>query len=169
MEILKTMLFVLAGIFGFLALYSQFNDKSDNLKKWSISLFYLALGIFLSITLAEKVNEVKEESFVVEYQEIKSFSLGSETTFFGPGSFVLGCGYSVSGSCTELKYYFYKKGQVGYILCSIGVDRVEIVETNDKPPGIEGVFNDNGSFKLLEDYIIYVPVGTIYEEYKVRL
>ena len=46
---------------------------------------------------------------------------------------------------------------------------MEIVETNDKPPGIEGVFNDNGSFKLLEDYIIYVPVGTIYEEYKVRL
>ena len=139
------------------------------------------LGLFFCMTLSlgfvEKITgipsystEILEELEVVpECYEIKSFSLHSENISFCSGSFVLGYGCSYSSSFTDLKYYFYKKGQVGFILCSVDAQRVEIVETDDKSPCIEGLFNDDSTLKFNETYIIYVPVGTIFEEYKVEL
>lgn len=129
-------------------------------------LFFVFCFIFLSL---ENTKKDENESIPVECQEIKSFALHSETSSSTSGAFYLGCGYVTSSGSIELKYYFYKKGQVGYVLCSISASRVELVETDEKPPGIEGIFTDSGDIKLFEDYIIYVPTGTIFEEYKVEL
>lgn len=124
------------------------------------SLFILAFGY---------TKKGENESIPVECQEIKSFALHSETSTSASGAFYLGCGYVTSSGSTDLKYYFYKKGQVGYVLCSISASRVELVETDEKPPGIEGIFTDSGDIKMFDDYVIYVPTGTIFEEYKVEL
>lgn len=133
---------------------------------------HFLIGIIAVISLFFAFGCVAEndsESIPVECQEIKSFALHSEISTSTSGAFYLGCGYVASGGSTEMKYYFYKKGQVGYVLCSISASRVELVETDEKPPGIEGIFTDSGDIKVFENYVIYVPTGTIFEEYKVEL
>ena len=138
--------------------------------KNALLTFILTLGVsVLSFGFINTLKPKEEQEVVAECHEIKSFSLYSNSSSSTFGSFSLGCGYVVSTSGSKLEYYFYKKGQVGYVLCSIDAKRVEIVETDDKPPCIEGSFYDNGGLKWNETYIIYVPVGTIYEEYKVQL
>ncbi len=153
-------------MFGFFIVAITSEGLSDKGRFLFLILIIVVSFIILSFG---NVKKDENEPIPIECQEIKSFALHSETATSASGAFYLGCGYVTSSGSTELKYYFYKKGQVGYVLCSISASRVELVETDEKPPGIEGIFTDSGDIKLFENYVIYVPTGTIFEEYKVEL
>ena len=48
-------------------------------------------------------------------------------------------------------------------------ERIELVETKDINPCIKGRFFDDGKVSVYENYIVYVPVGTIKEAYSANL
>ena len=165
----KGFLIFLVVIFGIVSFFLFISDYNEDLCCFFCICMIICIFLYTAISAVEKQKNESVETHVVECQDIKSFSLHGNSTSSTFGSFSLGCGYVVSNSSTKLEYYFYKMGQVGYVLCSIDAKRVEIVETDDKPPCIEGFFDDKGGLKPYETYIIYVPVGTIFEEYKVEL
>ena len=165
----KGFLIILIVIFFIASIVLFVNDCNEDLCCFFTLCLIICIFAYTAISTVEKQKNEIVEIHDVECQDIKSFSLHGNPTSNTVGSFSLGCGYVVSNSSTKLEYYFYKMGQVGYVLCSIDAKRVEIVETDDKSPCIEGFFDDNGGLKPYETYIIYVPVGTIFEEYKVEL
>lgn len=111
-----------------------------------------------------------------ETREIKSIVLKQENEKSASGSFLLYGDYK-SDEEIKTKYYLYIKGKEGFRLQTIDSDYLEIVETNDIEPCIKGVFNIYGKvynrYNVLSEadaeYTVYVPVGTIIEEYKVDL
>ena len=67
------------------------------------------------------------------------------------------------------KYYIFIKGAEGYRLQELNSNYVELVETNTIEPCIEGYFSSMGEVYTATYYTIYVPVGTITEEYSAEL
>lgn len=112
-----------------------------------------------------------------ETREIKSIVLKQENEKSASGSFLLLYGNYKSDEEIKTKYYLYIKGIEGFRLQTIDSDYLEIVETNDIEPCIKGVFNIYGKVYNRynvpsgadAEYTVYVPVGTIIEEYKVDL
>lgn len=104
-----------------------------------------------------------------EIREIKGLKLSENMTTDGNGVFFLGVGIYESGSEINTDYYTYIKGVEGFRLQVIKSDFLEIVETNDVKPCIKGIFDYDGSISYGYNYIIYVPEGTIYEEYNADL
>lgn len=104
-----------------------------------------------------------------EIREIKGLKLSENITTNSEGVFFLGVGVYASGSEINTDYYTYIKGVEGFRLQVIKSDYLEIVETNDTKPSIKGIFHYDGSIMYGYNYIIYVPEGTIYEEYSADL
>lgn len=120
-----------------------------------------------------------------ETREIKSCILDSSIETRAGGAFVLGVGTYTSSSSINTEYYVYVKGAEGYRLQEIDSNNLEIVETDDIKPCIKGYFSDEGKiyksaydideyyessyssskFKKFLNYTIYVPTGTIKEQY----
>ena len=102
-------------------------------------------------------------------REIKGLKLSENMTTDSSGVFFLGVGVYESDSEINTDYYTYIKGVEGFRLQVIKSDYLEIVETNDIKPCIKGTFHYDGSIIYGYNYIIYVPEGTIYEEYSADL
>ena len=114
-----------------------------------------------------------------EIRPIKSCQLINVQQQSTSGNFILFVGTYSSDIISEIRYYMYIKGNEGYRLQYIPSDNLEIVETNEIEPCIKGVFNsdgkineyttDDGQTFCWNDYIVYVPIGTIYQEYNISL
>lgn len=105
----------------------------------------------------------------LETRPIKSCVLSGNTQTASSGMFVLGFATFESSDEMTTKYYLFVKGIEGYRLQEIDSSYVELVETNDNEPSIKGVFTENGEVCTYTYYTIYVPVGTITEEYSAGL
>ena len=122
-------------------------------------LFLFGFGIY-------KLTIIDSE---VTTRDVKSCILEENEHSYSSGTFVLGFGVYGSGSSIETEYYMYIKGNEGFRLQKINSDYLEIVETDDVEPCIKGDFYSDGKVEQGNNYIIYLPVGTIKEEYKVNL
>ena len=125
------------------------------MKKNIISLMIIAIVVILS-GCSEKV----------EYRDIKSCVLSTNQSSEASGAFILGCGVFSTKENITTKYYMYIKGTEGFKLQEIDSQYLEIVETDEKQPQIKGSFSDGGTVKDYTDYVVYVPLGTITQEYK---
>lgn len=105
----------------------------------------------------------------IETRSIKGLQLESNATTKSSGAFILGVGVYNSDENIKTYYYTYIMGKEGYRLQELDSCRVEIVETNDIQPSIKGVFSFSGRINEFENYVVYVPVGTIFEEYSARI
>lgn len=102
---------------------------------------------------------------LVETRPIKSCNLSSMIGESADGKFVMGFASYKSEKKITTRYYLYILGDEGYRLQEIESEDLEIVETNDVEPCIKGVFMPKGIISVYEDYIAYVPIGTITQEY----
>lgn len=131
---------------------------------WLPNLFFgvwigLFLGLITSFSLPTDTKPV-----VTTYQ-IECLQDNNNVS----GSFFIGCG-SVN---SRMKYtYYYDCGDSTYVLEQIDVDRATIKYTNDKPhiDKIKMVQTDNwinlfSNHCSLSKYIIYVPKGSIMNNY----
>lgn len=152
------------------------------MKKFSIVLI---LAVMISMLTGCSSSNLDELMGDPETREIKSCILDSSVEHRAGGSFVLGVGTYTSSSSINTKYYIYIKGIEGYRLQEIDANNLEIVETDEIQPCIKGYFTDSGKvynsaydidlyyqggynssdFEKFIDYTIYVPVGTIKEQY----
>ena len=128
-----------------------------------ITLIIMILLIIFSITLTGC------DIPPLETRPIKSCFLYGERESNSGGEFILGFATYESSNKMTTKYYLYVKGVEGYRLQEIDSSYVELVETNDNEPSIKGVFTENGEVCTYTYYTIYVPVGTITEEYSAEL
>lgn len=104
-----------------------------------------------------------------ETKSIRSLKLTSIESVEQKGTFILGVGTYQAKSTIETKYYLYVLKDEGYILTEIDSNRLEIVETDEIEPCIKGQFQANGKLNATWDCTVYVPVGTIFEEYSAIL
>jgi hypothetical protein len=101
-----------------------------------------------------------------ELHDMQSLLLKNNKDNYAFGAFVLGMGVYSSGSSTKVSYYAYIRGTEGFRLQEVDSNYVEIVETNEIGPSIKGAFNEYGEIDgFYSDYVMYVPIGTIYQEY----
>lgn len=142
-----------------------------------------AVGLMgcLLISFSMMVSALEKDTIQLELERksIQSCVLDTKQNLEVSGDFVLGIG-SLNGSTYEdIKYYFYVMGQRGYKLSSVDADYVEIVETNDIEPCIEGYFTEYGELcdriscagkdKKMLRYTLYVPEGTLKQSYNLDL
>lgn len=106
---------------------------------------------------------------VEEIREIKSLVLTTETTITQKGAFIIAVGTFSSEEEINKYYYLFIKGQEGFRLQKISSNNIEIVETDDVSPQIKGYFYYNGEIKDWTNYIVYVPIGTIFVNYDVNM
>lgn len=141
------------------------------------TIYFVVMFIFLTEGL-DRTDELR-----LERKSIQSCVLESSKNLDVSGSFILGIG-SVGGSTyNDIKYYFYMKSENGYKLKSIDTNYVEIVETNNIEPCIEGYFTEYGDFynelmciganekytKKVTSYTLYVPEGTLKQSFDINL
>lgn len=128
-----------------------------------IVLIIMIMLVIFSVTLTGCTPDP------VEIRPIKSCVLYEEKDSNSEGVFILGFATFSSSSHMITKYYLYIKGIEGYRLQEIDSSDVELVETNDIEPCIKGYFTYNGEVSSIDYYTIYVPIGTITEEYSAEL
>lgn len=143
-------------------------------------------GCFGLICFALKADKNREQKEMGNVQERKICGcvVNSNSEKRASGVFILGTGIISSGSSMNVKYYFYMQGEKGFSLEELDANDVEIIETDEVPPHIEGHFNEYGDLYKSMDmtffsseeykyemthYDIYIPVGYITEEYKMDL
>lgn len=154
--------------------------------------FTIILGLLLTVLLTGCGSGLPTPQELMgdpETRSIKSCVLNSNEESHAHGQFILGVGIHNSSSSIETKYYIYVKGVEGYRLQEIDADNLEIVETDEIEPCIKGWFSDDGKvyqnvyeideydisdyyksdFEEFLNYTIYVPVGTIKEQFSTDL
>ena len=149
----------------------------------SLILAVFAFGIFLLVSSSDPFGHYKRVESDSTYTEI--FSIGLHDNI--GGHFALGCG-TVE---TKPVYYYYKRNNKGYVLDRINADNCTIVETDSIKPSIKhvkykkegdagwykrAVFGKNEAFwrpcsdkEETAEYIIYIPVGSIMQNYDIKL
>jgi len=109
----------------------------------------------------------------VETRNIKSCVLDKQTTNSSSGTFILGMGVFSSDTDITTKYYMYIKSDEGYRLQEIDSEYLQIVETDKRTPSIKGYFSSDdgvsGGIIYGGQYTVYVPTGTITQEYKTKI
>lgn len=105
----------------------------------------------------------------IECRSIKSCALRTEMTEQSSGKFVILYASIQSEETVTTDYYLYIMGIEGYRLQKINSTDLEIVETDTLEPQIKGRFYSNGKVGDVQDYIAYVPVGTITQEYSTKV
>lgn len=103
------------------------------------------------------------------YRQIKTCVLKQEYKTESGGAFIILYAAIQSKKSVETNYYIYIKGIEGFRLQKINSNNLEIVETNEMEPQIKGIFSYDGKIIDYEDYIAYVPEGTITQEYKAEI
>lgn len=141
--------------------------------QYEAGIFFSALLIVAVITTIiligqsfnkDKVKPCKIEDWNVE----KIYSLSADNSL--SGTFFLGIG----GINENVKYYFYKQQNEGYVLEHVYADYTKIVETNDREPAYvkrrlvdeSSVFVGCDSKGMDTMDTLYVPIGTIKKEFK---
>lgn len=81
------------------------------------------------------------------------------------GSFTLGC-----GSINQFeKYFFYIRGERGFILHNVDVCDVELIETTNGRPRLEQWSYKFGKKGNSPTYFMYVPKNTIYNKFDSKI
>ncbi len=111
----------------------------------------------VTITISYWINHENVGKEVVN-QEISALSLGSETE----GKFFLGSG-RVEG---EQYYYYFTPEQGGHRLHKVNAEKAIIIEDDNEQPRLVTIIIDQYGFK---DTFIYIPEGSIYFDYNVKL
>lgn len=149
------------------------------------SLFFtlMVFIIFLLISGCDPFGKYKRVESGSTYTEIYSIGLHNNVS----GQFSLGCGSVES----KPVYYYYRKKNGGYVLDRVNAEQCTIVETNSKKPSLKhvkykkvgeagwykrAVFGNNEDFwrpcddnERTVEYIIYIPVGSIMQNYNINL
>lgn len=121
------------------------------------------VGIFGTLIYIKDTNlkrEIDTNLKNVQSRELKSCVLDSNNYTSINGSFVLGVGSVHSKEVKDIYYYFYMRGQEGFVLRSINSDYVEIIPMDSGEPYIKGHFDKYGD--------LYEPIDLFGydEEYK---
>ena len=122
-------------------------------------LFGIVTGIFIALLIPSETEMKLNETL-----ELQSFKDGSSIN----GSFFLGTG-SIDGT---MKYTFYYKTEGGFKMKQLNYDNV-IVKYSDEAPKVEEYKSrqtnasiNKYSFDLKDkEYIVYVPEGTVKNNY----
>lgn len=121
-------------------------------------------ALIISFLIITSLCACDEEN--IEYRPIKSCVLTQNTSEKTSGDFVILFASYSSEESLETNYYLYIKGKEGFRLQKISSEYLEIVETDDIEPQIKGNFYYDGKVNTYTNYIAYVPIGTITQEYK---
>jgi hypothetical protein len=146
----------------------RFSDYTS----WKDFIFYIsllgtvfnifALGICMLISVCINLYPVSvSKTDIVSLHNNNSIS----------GTFILGCG---TISSTEY-YYMYTKNGNSFNRYKLPVDRVSLIEiTDDSLPRVETIrYKTTDKLKyvvysLKETYDVYIPKGTIIQEFKIK-
>lgn len=129
-----------------------------------IILFSLVMSLLIVIAFTKYQSPKPTETI----KPIKSLVLNIDEQSYTSGSFILGFGSIQSATSIETKYYIYIMGDEGYKLTEIDSSHLEIVETDDVKPCIK-IIDDGYGNRYYYDYVVYVPLGTITQEYKATI
>lgn len=133
----------------------------------SITPFVLVcLGMFIFIALEFLSYEVKN----VTKREVDVPIYSLQTTQVRSGNFVLGSGQIES----DVIYYVFVKDKSGKKLKGFDAKNTYINETDVSKPYVKCIYEvrcfwDGGVSERLKESILYVPVGTIVEDYDTKV
>lgn len=122
------------------------------------------------------ISQLYLERETVETNRVEIYSIGNQTGV--EGSFIFGSGHIDS----EMYYFYYEKGDYGYIIKKIKSQDVEIVERDDEEPIGYIVTYDNVPkqenwfiafgkkvFSNLSKTVIYLPKNSITISYSISV